>query len=294
MAKHKDMLVHHSQPDLFREALGYTEAKTGFQSSMIEKDYYCSLILDRLFQEETNLVFKGGTCLSKVYTDFYRMSEDLDFVVPVPVRCSRTERRSKVKSVKAIFMTLPDRIPGVRVAQDLIGHNESKQYVGVLAYLSVVIDRRETVKVEIGLREPLLLDAKWSLAKTIIQNPFSDGNLVPDACQVNAMALTEAYAEKVRAALTRREPAIRDFYDLSLSVIKGLDVNLQDNEFIEIVKQKLGVAGNDPVNMSSARRAALGRQLETELKPVLRATDYTSFDLADTFERIEKLARVLD
>ena len=85
MAKHKDMFIHRVQPELFREALGYTEASTGFQASMIEKDYYCSLILDRLFDADTDLVFKGGTCLSKVYTDFYRMSEDLDFVLPVPV-----------------------------------------------------------------------------------------------------------------------------------------------------------------------------------------------------------------
>lgn len=293
MAKLEDMFVHRAQPEVFREALGYTEASTGFQASMIEKDYYCSLILDRLFHAETGLVFKGGTCLSKVYTDFYRMSEDLDFVLPVPVECSRTERRSKVKPVKAIFKTLPDRIPGIRVAKDLIGHNQSKQYVGVLDYPSVVIDRRETVKIEIGLREPILLDSRLSLAKTIIQNPFSGGNLVPAACRVNAMALVEAYAEKVRAALTRKEPAIRDFYDLSLSVVHGLDVNLEDGGFIEIVKQKLGVAGNDPVNTSSARRFALGQQLETELKPVLRATDHALFNLDDTFERIEKLAKML-
>ena len=29
------------------------------------------------------LVFKGGTCLSKVHADFYRLSEDLDLIIPV-------------------------------------------------------------------------------------------------------------------------------------------------------------------------------------------------------------------
>ena len=38
------------------------------------------------------LVFKGGTCLSKVYADFYRLSEDLDLVVPVPIDARRSAR----------------------------------------------------------------------------------------------------------------------------------------------------------------------------------------------------------
>ena len=57
-----------------------------FQSSpitLIEKDYYCSLILNYFFNGDTSLVFKGGTCLSKVYVDFYRLSEDLDLIITV-------------------------------------------------------------------------------------------------------------------------------------------------------------------------------------------------------------------
>ena len=63
---------HNTDPDIFREALSYSEAVTGFTSTLIEKDYYCSLILQHFFGGDTPLVFKGGTCLSKVYADFYR------------------------------------------------------------------------------------------------------------------------------------------------------------------------------------------------------------------------------
>ena len=35
----------HLDADEFRAALEYTQGVTGFQSTLIEKDYYCSLIL---------------------------------------------------------------------------------------------------------------------------------------------------------------------------------------------------------------------------------------------------------
>ncbi len=49
---------------------------------IIEKDYHLHRLLKRMslhdyFKE--NLVFKGGTCLVKAYTGYFRFSEDLDF-----------------------------------------------------------------------------------------------------------------------------------------------------------------------------------------------------------------------
>jgi predicted nucleotidyltransferase component of viral defense system len=73
---------HETDPDIFRESLSYSEGVTGFTASLIEKDYYCSLILHHLFDRETPLVFKGGTCLSKVYADFdgFNMDEAFELI----------------------------------------------------------------------------------------------------------------------------------------------------------------------------------------------------------------------
>lgn len=97
---------HVADPDVFQEALSYSEAYTGFTAHLIEKDYYCSLILNYIFNDETPLVFKGGTCLSKVYADFYRLSEDLDFVIPVPVVIPRNQRREVMNRIKEIYNKL--------------------------------------------------------------------------------------------------------------------------------------------------------------------------------------------
>ena len=54
---------------------------------LIEKDYFCTvLLLDHLCHGGgEDLVFKGGTCLTKVHSELYRLSEDLDYTIPVPV-----------------------------------------------------------------------------------------------------------------------------------------------------------------------------------------------------------------
>ena len=293
MAERSREYLHISEPDLFREALAYTEAKTGFQASMIETDYYCSLVLATLFRKEGSLVFKGGTCISKVYTEFYRLSEDLDFIIPVATNRTRKQRRAEIKSTKRAFDDLPEHIPGITISEHLVGHNENRQYLGTLAYSSAVIDKKEQIKIEIGLREPLLLPSQFGVAKTLVQNPFIAGQPMLPAYEVQAISLAEDYAEKVRAALTRREPAIRDFFDLSPLVIDKIGLDLQDSHFLAMVREKVNVTGKDSVDVSPERKIALDQQLEKQLRPVLRVSDFLQFDLATTFERIVHIAELL-
>jgi predicted nucleotidyltransferase component of viral defense system len=81
---------YHENQGRFRDALTRTASETGFSERLIEKDYFCSLLLKDLgvlFGQ--GLVFKGGTCLSKVHADFFRLSEDLDFGISVKPDASR-------------------------------------------------------------------------------------------------------------------------------------------------------------------------------------------------------------
>ena len=72
----------HEDRDWFLEAVNFTAAETGFSPRLIEKDYFCTVLLQYLAMAGV-LVFKGGTCLAKVHGEFYRLSEDLDFVIPM-------------------------------------------------------------------------------------------------------------------------------------------------------------------------------------------------------------------
>lgn len=79
----------HRDETLFREALTATAAATGFPAPLIEKDYFCSVLLQQLATQATPLVFKGGTCLAKVHTSFYRLLHAADRHVEGPARPRR-------------------------------------------------------------------------------------------------------------------------------------------------------------------------------------------------------------
>lgn len=49
--------------------------------AIIEKDYYVTMFLDALSKRVPNLVFKGGTSLSKCYKIINRFSEDIDLTL---------------------------------------------------------------------------------------------------------------------------------------------------------------------------------------------------------------------
>lgn len=105
------VIRRHEDLSLFREAVNFTTAETAFASRLIEKDYFCTLLLAYLAAIDDRLVFKGGTCLAKVHADFYRLSEDLDFVVPLPVDAPRAERSKQAKPLKEAVEKLPKRLP---------------------------------------------------------------------------------------------------------------------------------------------------------------------------------------
>ena len=84
---------------MFLEALNFTAAHTGFSAQLIEKDYFCTVLLQYLATTGV-LVFKGGTCLAKVHTGFYRLSEDLDFTIPLPVDANRKQRVKRSRRPK--------------------------------------------------------------------------------------------------------------------------------------------------------------------------------------------------
>lgn len=283
---------HAADLDIFRECLASSEAATGFTATLIEKDYSCSLILQYLFAGKTSLVFKGGTCLSKVYMDFYRLSEDLDLVIPVVADASRNQRQTGMRPVNRMVEDLPEVVPGISISESFRGHNESRQYIGYIEYRSALIERQERVKLEVGLREPLISPSATGLARTIVVNPFLDQPVLP-LFTVRAMSLKELYAEKVRAALTRKEPAIRDFFDLFYAVRK-MQLDFFDPDFLRIVKAKLDVPGNDPVNVSSGRKQEIDRQLNGRLKPVLRPGDDAGFDLNEVFARVCAIVEFLE
>lgn len=281
----------HEDADLFRAAVNFTAAETAFPARLIEKDYFCSLLLEYLASRVGSLVFKGGTCLAKVYAGFYRLSEDLDFVIPTAVDVSRAERGRRAAGVKDAVSALPARIPSFRIVGPVTGANNSTQYLGVVAFTSLLSRHEETIKIEVGLREPLLMPVANHPAETLLLDPVSHQPMVAPV-RPRCISKVEAFAEKFRAALSRREVAIRDFYDIDYAVRK-LGLQSQNEDMVRLVSQKLDVPGHEPVDVSEERLTALRQQLEPQLKPVLREGDFREFDVDRAFRTVVEMAKRL-
>jgi hypothetical protein len=278
-------------PDYFRAAVRFTSQVTTFAPRLVEKDYFCTVLLEYLSEINEGFVFKGGTCLAKVHADFYRLSEDLDFVIPVPVTSTRAQRSKLTTGVKKALALLPERLPGFRLVDPLQGANKSTQYIAVVGYPSLLRRQEETLKIEVGLREPLLTPVVNRPARTILLDPVSGKPLVLPV-PVRCISKTEALAEKFRAALSRREAAIRDFFDIDFAVRK-LGLRPRGAAFIRLIRYKLDVSRNDPVDVSGDRLKALRQQLGSRLKPVLRAKDFAEFDLDRAFRTVATVAAMV-
>ena len=278
----------HDDPELFQEAINLTAARTGFVPRLIEKDYFCTVLLEYLSAADASLVFKGGTCIAKIYADFYRLSEDLDFSIPLAHDATRKERRQAAQKFKETLVALPGRLPVFQLVQPCEGANNSAQYIAVVGYHSLAGGMADTIKIEVGLREPLITSAIVGAAKTLLIDPVTEKPLVGPV-EVNCLSRIEAYAEKFRAALSRRDAAIRDFYDLDHAE-RRLGLQPAAADLIELVRKKLGVPGNDPISLSPARLVELRRQVETELRPVLRSEDFGQFDLDRAFAIVAAMA----
>ncbi len=108
---------------------------------------------------------------------------------------------------------------------------------------------------------------------------------------VRAVSRLEAYSEKIRTALTRPEPAIRDFFDIDHAV-QGARFDYRDPVLLGLVVAKLNVSGNDRVDLSDAKTEILREQVETQLRPVLRVIDYKAFDLDRVILVFKELVRL--
>ncbi len=277
----------HEDRDMFLEATNFTAAQTGFSARLVEKDYFCTVLLQYLAAAGT-LVFKGGTCLAKVHAEFYRLSEDLDFVIPMPCDAPRGARSKQAAGVKKAIAELPKRLEVFRVVEPLAGANRSTQYVAIIGYESLLSVHQDRIKIEIGLREPLLTPVFSGAARTILLDPLSGQPMIPQLA-LPCISRMEAFAEKFRAALSRREVTIRDFYDIDYAV-RRLELRPQDPALIEMVRQKLAIPGNEPADVSENRLAVLRQQLESQLKPVLRSKDFAEFDLERAIRIVVEMA----
>jgi predicted nucleotidyltransferase component of viral defense system len=267
--------------------------KLKFRPVIVEKDYYLTVILNNIEKLLSDkIVFKGGTLLNKAHLNYHRLSEDLDFTYYAPL----TARSQRSKAITPICEKMPDFLKVLQLTSDKPegeGFNNSKQYVFKAKYPSVLTAKDDIIKIEISLRQPPLDKPVHTEIKHFYQDPFTGDDLFPSG-KVLSLSWNEAVAEKLKAAISRKDVAVRDYYDLWHIAEFGFD--FYNDKFIRLFKRKVtdeGYIGDyrKDFGLSADKLSLLRRQVDTDLMPVIRAGE--SFDLDKVFERFNPILQKL-
>ena len=267
----------------FFKLIQYTQKKTGFSEYLLEKDYYLTILLNLIASSQNPLVFKGGTCLNKCHLGFYRLSEDLDFIYlfqdDLP---NRTVRSKNLQGVESLMSSLVAEITGLQIVNS--EKFNSNQQLRINYKYDSVFGGESTIRFEVTYHYPLELIPVYKPIQNFFTHPFSEEPILPSS-DIRCMALEECVSEKIRACLTRRNPAIRDYFDIwYMRTIHKTDFSNSDQK--SLIGQKL-LQSEGEVDIEKYTQN-LKKQIKRELSPTLAKK--FDFDLEDTITFVKSFS----
>jgi len=205
--------------------------RSGLRATQIEKDYVLTWLLTGIAYDEilkNCLIFKGGTCLKKIYFEDYRFSEDLDFTVLKNSEIS-------VKNLQERFSCVFEFVRNQSLNQlSFDGEIEINSFGTInfdIGYVSVLggSGSNKNIKVDISTDELVI---NFPIQKNLLQT-YSDQL----DSKLYCYPLEEVLTEKMRAVLQRTRP--RDLFDLWF-LLEINEMSLYENysDFVEKSKHK--------------------------------------------------------
>ncbi|MBI2445985.1 nucleotidyl transferase AbiEii/AbiGii toxin family protein [Candidatus Micrarchaeota archaeon] len=186
-----------------------TAAKLNISTEVVEKDYALNWMLSAISENKPlhdYLVFKGGTCLSKVYfSNTWRLSEDLDFSVNpahlLDFDAFKANLSAALEAANAAGAPML-QIDGDPWEND--GMIRARIKYRRVAQVVSPQTRAAAIKLEINKVEKVIYASQSGKISPI----FSE----PALFEVQCYALPELFAEKLRALMQRSYA--RDYYDV--------------------------------------------------------------------------------
>lgn len=288
------MKLLHNDKKLFTQVLSVCHEKSNLSATMIEKDYYVFLLLRELMQRIPELVFKGGTSLSKCHKVIERFSEDVDLSTDVVVSQGRR------KQIKNILQKVVEML-GLRII-NLEDTHSRKDYNKYIVAYSSVLQSDETLTSNIVLELTYISTAIPVLnlpVDSIIGNILVDGN--KELCDeyllspvlVKVQSLERTFIDKVfalcdyclRKEYSRNSRHIYDVYKI-LPKIK-LDKNFK-SLFGEVRK----VRQQSKVAVSAVDGVDINMVLQQIIDTACFREDYEKITANLIFERVSYVQAV--
>ncbi len=241
----------------FRAATDIGKAR---RADVVEKDYYLHQLLMEISHDpylRDNLVFKGGTCLVKAYSGYYRFSEDIDFTWADQTGWSQatTSRRNDlcakeceeiIRHVKIIADRMGLSFSGSKNGDDVHISSGGKMLTLRPTYYSALGRMRSEVKLEFNLHDLVLFpfrDRKlgtyiegdgFGSLESLFEEPF---HIYTSSVELTCYDSREIFIEKCRALMTRKVYKPRDSLDL-YHMGKTMGFTVRDHE--EGIVRKVG------------------------------------------------------
>ncbi len=204
--------------------------KISLADEIIKKDLILTFILAE-FEKlglGKELIFKGGTLLSRNYLKYHRFSEDLDFVHKNSNSLRELTRANRERKIKEFIDYFTPKLKEVADALNLefSPDRSNTKFCTILhgrtVYtFRVYYSKSQYIKVEINFIEKIIDITQEVSVKAITdffdsQKLMFDLNLSYKNFNVSSYSLKEIILEKYRAVLTRNRLQERDLFDLFL------------------------------------------------------------------------------
>jgi len=173
----------------------------GFNSIVMTKDYYVTAIL-YLLKDLKGLYFEGGTALQKIFLDYARLSEDVDYTV--------------TKDLDKIKKQVTDKLMSSGLFEKATEDKDVEGYTRIVLHYKNLENQQDTVFIDLNRRAKLLEKPE----KQEIIHFYTEE--IP-RFSVNTLAKKELFAEKLSAAINRNKP--RDHFDIYMITKKGYKID---------------------------------------------------------------------
>lgn len=199
----------HSNKGLFLEVLSSVEAETGIPEEYIEKDYFVSLLLRNIVEAAPNIVFKGGTSLSKCYQIIKRFSEDIDINYKVDA-----------KPTQGQMIRLKNTIVGVIENSNMILTNPEK-IKSKGSFNEYLIEFPRSVEIAGALKDHLIIETHYFHKSFPCEKKPVSNYILEYLTSQGEMGIVEEYklqsfeinVQKVDRTFIDKVFAICDFYE---------------------------------------------------------------------------------
>lgn len=239
-------MILHKNKTLFRNLVAKTADDLNLDESIVLKDYYVVLVLKILFSQMQNLVFIGGTSLSKCFNLIQRFSEDIDIV-------AIGEKRRQKQKLTTNAVEVLQKFWDSAIENDNDVFSDFKE-----AYLSYETHQKSTLDQRVKLELITFTDPFPTIlkqVKTLISQSMSREEIrnykmhaikvrtqEPYRTMVEKIVLEKEIYKDIQAGLNPSEThtkRARDFYDIhKIFEYYQNSIPFNKNEFLRMIESR--------------------------------------------------------